>query len=90
MSLLQEQASAYLALTSTRSGNRREESAMNIYTGLLFLHGHVVDARTFAQDADFGPTYGNRIASERALRPSWKPAKDAGREDDIHGEPKAA
>ena len=63
---------------------------MNIYTGLLFLHGHVADVRTFAEDPEFSPTYGNRVANERALLPSWERTSAAGREDDIRDTPKAA
>ena len=50
---------------------------MNTYTGLLFLHGHIVDPQPFA-DADgyAAPAYGNRVANARALRSPW------GREDD--------
>jgi uncharacterized protein (DUF934 family) len=45
---------------------------MNIYTGLLFLHGHILDADQFAEPAhaaaDYGPSYGNRVANARVLR----------------------
>jgi hypothetical protein len=39
---------------------------MNIFKGLLFLEGHLVDPRLF--DDSFGPQYGNQRASERAFR----------------------
>jgi hypothetical protein len=50
---------------------------MNVYTGLLFLHGHVTDASLFDDDATYATSsYGNRVANARALREPW------GREDD--------
>ena len=61
---------------------------MNVYTGLLFLHGHLVDLR--AVDPDYGQTYGNRVANDRVLRESWERVTPAGREDDISDTPKAA
>jgi hypothetical protein len=63
---------------------------MNIYTGLLFLQGHIADARVFAGDAGYSRSYGNDVANQRALRPSWEKAKDGGREDDIDDVPRAA
>ena len=42
---------------------------MNIYTGLLFLHGYRVDIE---QLIDYGPSYGNEVANQRALRESWE------------------
>ena len=39
---------------------------MNIFKGLLFLEGHIVDPRLL--DDSFGPQYGNQRASERAFR----------------------
>jgi hypothetical protein len=47
---------------------------MNIYKNLLFLHGYLLDPKV-AED-DFGPTYGNRVASEKALRAPWQPERD--------------
>lgn len=47
---------------------------MNIYKSLLFLHGYLLDP-TLAHD-DFGPTYGNRVASEKALRERWQLQRD--------------
>ena len=43
---------------------------MNIYKSLLFLHGYLLDP-TLADD-EFGQTYGNRVASEKALRERWE------------------
>ena len=65
---------------------------MNVYTGLLFLQGHIADPRLFDDDAGYGQaSYGNRVANERGLRERWEnerrehhpsaPAQD-GREDD--------
>jgi hypothetical protein len=51
-----------------------EENAMNIYKNLLFLHGYLLDP-TLATD-DFGPTYGNRVATEKLLREPWQPERD--------------
>jgi hypothetical protein len=47
---------------------------MNIYKGLLFLHGHLLES-ALTED-DFGPTYGNRVANEKALREHWEPQRD--------------
>jgi hypothetical protein len=68
---------------------------MNIYTGLLFLHGHILDADQFAEPAhaaaDYGPSYGNRVANARVLRERWeRDNPPAGREDDIDDTPRAA
>ena len=64
---------------------------MNVYTGLLFLQGHIADPRLF-DDPGYGQaSYGNRVANERGLRDRWDnerrehhPTTDAvdGREDD--------
>ena len=65
---------------------------MNTWTGLLFLHGHIVDARVADPDFDqraYGQTYGNRVANDRVLRETWERAP-GGREDDISDTPKAA
>ena len=43
---------------------------MNIYKSLLFLHGYLVESAL--DEDDFGPTYGNRVASEKALREHWE------------------
>jgi hypothetical protein len=72
---------------------------MNVYTGLLFLHGHILDANAFADAPEYGPSFGNQVANERGLRDRWererrqhhRPAvAAAGREDDIDGTPRAA
>jgi hypothetical protein len=90
MSLLQRQASAYLASTSTQRGIRRQGNAMNLYTGLLFLHGHIADPSLLDDTGYATSTYGNKVANARALRAPW------GREDDVAdgdkqgGEAKAA
>lgn len=66
---------------------------MNVYTGLLFLQGHVADPTLFADDAGYGqPTYGNRVANERVLRESWErsAAIDTDAEAGDTGEAKAA
>jgi hypothetical protein len=47
---------------------------MNIYKNLLFLHGYLLDPSL--ADDDFGPTYGNRVASEKALRERWESERD--------------
>ena len=47
---------------------------MNIYKNLLFLHGYLTD--TAQADDDYGPTYGNRVASEKLLRESWELERD--------------
>ena len=61
---------------------------MNIYTGLLFLHGHFTDARQAASyDA---PSYGDAVATDRLLRERWEPGARDGREDDIGNVPKSA
>ena len=61
---------------------------MNVYTSLLFLHGHFADSRQVAgYDA---PSYGNAVANDRLLRERWEPGAREGREDDIGNVPKAA
>lgn len=50
---------------------------MNVYTGLLFLHGHIADPSLFADASYATSRYGNKVANDRALREPW------GREDDI-------
>ena len=72
---------------------------MNVYTGLLFLQGHIADARLFADDAGYGQSsYGNRVANQRGLRERWESERrehhaddaGAGREDDVAPQGKAA
>lgn len=43
---------------------------MNIYKSLLFLHGHLLESAL--SNEDYGPTYGNRVATEQALREPWE------------------
>ena len=50
---------------------------MNLYTGLLFLHGHLTDATLFDDTSYATSSYGNKVANARALREPW------GREDDV-------
>ena len=46
---------------------------MNVYTGLLFLQGHIADAGLFAGYDDYRqPSYGNPSANARALRERWE------------------
>ena len=45
---------------------------MNVYTGLLFLQGHIVDPGPFAEPARFGPSFGNKVANARAARERWE------------------
>lgn len=47
---------------------------MNIYKSLLFLHGYLLESALTADD--FGPTYGNRVATEKALRERWESERD--------------
>jgi hypothetical protein len=62
---------------------------MNVYTGLLFLQGHITDASLFADDAGYATArYGNRVANARALRQPWARDDDAG--DDGRGDVDAA
>ncbi len=50
---------------------------MNIFSGLLFLHGHIVNvdlAKRLAGDTpaeDYGQTYGNHVANEKHFREPW-------------------
>ena len=48
---------------------------MNVYTGLLFLQGHITDAEAFA---DYGAGYGNRVANARAARERWERGEPLG------------
>jgi hypothetical protein len=94
MSLLRRQASAYLALTSTR-GTAAGAETMNVYTGLLFLQGHIADTGLFAEhDGYRQSSYGNPAANERALRERWENERrehhPAGREDDVAAGSRAA
>ena len=69
---------------------------MNVYTGLLFLQGHVVDASLFDDATGYAqPTYGNRVANERVLRERWENERREhhaadGREEDVATQPRAA
>ena len=68
---------------------------MNVYTGLLFLQGHIADAGLFTRrDGYRQSSYGNPAANERALRERWESERredlPAGREDDMVAGPKAA
>jgi len=73
-----------------------QENAMNVYTGLLFLHGHIIDAGLFAEPEGYRQSsYGNSAANERALRERWENERRehhpaGGREDDVAAAPKAA
>jgi hypothetical protein len=73
-----------------------QENTMNVYTGLLFLHGHITDASQFAEPEGYRqPSYGNPAANERALRERWENERrehhaDGGREDDAAPATKAA
>lgn len=54
---------------------------MNIFQGLLFLHGHISNAALASSlarsgvettpEEDYGQTYGNRIANEKHFREPW-------------------
>ena len=50
---------------------------MSIFTGLLFLQGHISNADLASSLADtspaedYGPTYGNQIANEKQFRERW-------------------
>jgi len=51
---------------------------MNIYKNLLFLHGYILDPKL--ADDDFGPTYGNRLASEKTFRERWQADREPGKD----------
>jgi hypothetical protein len=53
---------------------------MNLFKGLLFLHGHITDPATLGED--FAPTYGNKAASARALRDRFGSPPDARPDDE--------
>ena len=50
---------------------------MNIFAGLLFLHGHISNAdlaRSLAEPMpteDYGQTHGNQVANEKQIREPW-------------------
>jgi hypothetical protein len=54
-----------------------EGDVMNIFTGLLFQHGHITNvdlAKRLADTKpadDYGQTYGNQVANEKHFRESW-------------------
>ena len=60
---------------------------MNVYTSLLFLQGYLAHQ---SLAADYGPSYGNRVANDRLLRERWERDASRGREDDLDSAPKAA
>lgn len=39
---------------------------MNLFKSLLFLEGHIADPRVLGEE--FAPSYGNKVAAERAFR----------------------
>jgi hypothetical protein len=45
---------------------------MNVYTGLLFLQGHIADPGLFVEPVHFGPSFGNKVANARAARERWE------------------
>jgi hypothetical protein len=50
---------------------------MNIFTGLLFLQGHITNSDLAGSLADttpaedYGQTYGNHVANEKQFRAPW-------------------
>ena len=54
---------------------------MNIFKGLLFLHGHITNAELASSltrsgtdtdvAEDYGQTYGNHVANEKQFRERW-------------------
>jgi len=91
-SLLRSKSCAYLAIRSTKAAHRRrsrsKEATMNIFKGLLFLHGYINPADYQAELEDparrqfgagtaageFVPPLGNRAAAQRAFgAPSHRP-----------------
>lgn len=50
---------------------------MNIFSGLLFLQGHISNTDLVNSLADttpakdYGQTYGNKVANKKALRETW-------------------
>ena len=67
-----------IATDPTTRDNRRAwlsqsigENAMNLFKSLMYLGGlESINPRIEDPDAEFGPTYGNRIASRRVFGPS--------------------
>jgi hypothetical protein len=55
---------------------------MNVYTGLLFLQGHIADPGLFIEPVHFGPTFGNKVANARAARERWEEGDPLVLEDD--------
>ncbi len=67
---------------------------MNIFTGLLFLHGHITNvelAKRLADNQpadDYGQTYGNQLANEKHFRAPWdKHRRDPSLQPTRHGIP---
>ena len=51
---------------------------MSLFKGLMFTQDAPAMPLDFDRNADaFGPTYGNRIANEKALREAWGHRHDA-------------
>lgn len=63
------------------------EYDMNIFKGLLFLEGYLTD--TSLADDEFGPSYGNKTASQRAFRDAFS-EPEFGRREAVSSEPCSA
>ncbi|HTA63958.1 MAG TPA: hypothetical protein VK753_00510 [Xanthomonadaceae bacterium] len=51
---------------------------MSLFKGQMFIEDTPIAASDFAGEADaFGPSYGNRLASERQFREPWHPVRGA-------------
>lgn len=45
------------------------------FNTVLFQHGYISESEL--AEVDYGPSYGNRVATERALREQWGPGLDS-------------
>lgn len=52
---------------------------MNLFTGLLFLHGYVTDPDLLV---DYRAGYGNRVANAKATRERWERGEPRATADD--------
>ena len=67
---------------------------MNIFSGLLFMHGHITNpelAKRLAgepETEDYGQTYGNHVANEKHFREPWdQHRRDPSLQPIVHPDP---
>ena len=61
-----------------RARRPQRETDMNLFKGLLFLHGHITDPGLL--DDDYASSYGNKAAAERRFQDAFAQPTFARRE----------